>query len=292
MFARAAEVLRTSGLSEARELLTASSREARHECVEQCNLWLEQHHRDLYNGLRACTIQASERMLALVEQVTAPTSGRACIVSATGYGPGADEDHDAEAVGKAAVDRYLSLLTTLFERTFALLRSKEPGGHEVRAWVASRDVSRPGYTHTSLQPSDVGDAVQRAATFPFFAASGLGDARVRIHPEAVPRYDARVHPGIVIADFVANRLRRLSARGVSRGWCGVSRLGVQLVRNPLEARSRATPHGDPLPTLASDGPARIALRRALGAGGPLGQLAVPWQADETSAWLTALQGAL
>lgn len=208
--------------------------------------------------------------------------GESWLVGA-GMPPVADDD-------TSKGDRYLALLETLFCRVFALLRSDDGDRHEVRVHVARRWVKPNGVPLTlKLRIQDVGDCVRRAERFPVLAPEpGKPDARVRIVPHSVSRYDSNVRPGIVIADFAANRLRW--PMSTARSWHELQARADSQVALPVTAPARRDVGASPLPALAAHGLPEQAIR---GAAEKVQVLEVPWTppgwtTDQARQWVAAV----
>lgn len=105
---------------------------------------------------------------------------------------------------------------------------------------------------------------------------------------APERWADGLHPGLVLADLVANRLRRAT----SGDWERVVRRIERTLRIPVVA---ATPHGSALPTLAAEGSPRRAVSLRL-SGAPadravseIDRAAVQgWAREQAEAWIRAL----
>lgn len=107
-----------------------------------------------------------------------------------------------------------------------------------------------------------------------------------LHPP--DRYGARSHPAFYLADFVANRLLRVTRRGP---WSTVTR------RWPSRLPLVVAGEGGDLPTITACGPARSVLGDVAGGLDPqaaavlLEPLRPRWVADQALAWAHALGGA-
>lgn len=235
---------------------------------------------------RSFTAQRERRMahmrdlLSHLGEVFGP--GESWLVGA-GMPPVGDDDTPKD-------ERYLPLLETLFCRVFALLRSDDGDRHEVRVHVARRRVKPNGGPLTlTLRIQDVGDCVRRAERFPVLAPEpGKPDARVRIVPHSVSRYDTNVRPGIVIADFAANRLRW--PMSTARSWHELQANSVTQVALPVTAPARRDVGASPLPALAAHGLPEQAIH---GAAEKAQVLEVPWTppgwtTDQARQWVAAV----
>ncbi|MFW5740130.1 MAG: hypothetical protein ACOC1F_07170, partial [Myxococcota bacterium] len=193
------------------------------------------------------------------------------------------------AADATSQDRYLTLLQALFVRVFALLRGQQHVVHHVKTFVARRHVQLHGVPKpVQLRIKDVGDCVRRAETFPLRPpAPGATDEHVRIVPWRVSRYDERVCPGIVIADYAANRLRGPLSSAPS--WSELQSQATARVRVPIAAPACMDPNSV-LPAMAANGsPAAIivdALSRTPPASIP--RTSPGWTADQAKQWANAV----
>jgi hypothetical protein len=186
-------------------------------------------------------------------------------------------------------DPYLELLELLFRRALALLRSGSPDVHVVKVFVAARWVWVERFRQrVNLRLDDVTGCVRRAERFPFRPPrDGRPDDHVRLVPFAVQSFDSRVHAGIAVADFAANRLRHPLAR--ERSWPALRGQGAARVPLPIEARAEAEPDGDTLPAAALFGAAEAVIEQAFSTrqaiAGPVTSPA--WGADQAELWVRA-----
>jgi hypothetical protein len=119
----------------------------------------------------------------------------------------------------ASQDRYLALLRTLFEEVFLFLRSGRSGAGGSRT-VLVRVASRGIYDAArELTVVDVGEQARSASSFPLYPPEAGLDT-VDVEAQIEPKFDGKVHAGVVVADFLSNRLRR-AARDGSLGWADV-----------------------------------------------------------------------
>jgi hypothetical protein len=256
-----------------------------YRCATECGAMLQARRPEVFGELRALAERYREGMLALLETVAEACGKDGAFVLAAASTT--EEAPEAAPSGPAAEDAYLALLQAMFERAFALLRG--PAVHDVHVWahVARRNVTLSPGVKQPLVPGLVGKIVERAAAFPLLPAEGLGDKHVRIVTAGTPAYDANVHPGVVLADCISNRLRFLLR--VSRtGWQPLRRRAAHVLALPLEAVAQALANEPPLPALAAGGAGRAAVLRAF-RGEPTAVDGVPagWQRDEAQQWAEA-----
>lgn len=194
---------------------------------------------------------------------------------------------DPGAVAFDGPDRYLSLLTVLLERVFALLRAHPAPRHEVRVIAAQRHVTDGRVSRRRmLRPQDLGDCVRKAEAFPLHAPEVAPDKAVRIIPWSSVAYDEQVPPGVALADFVANRVRRILMQG--RDWNRTSSDVVASTGLTAVARPGVRPSGEALPTVAVAGPPREAVAAAF-RGPPPPRPPAPgrsWSAEQARRWIT------
>jgi hypothetical protein len=194
-----------------------------------------------------------------------------------------------EGAGPPAA-RYLALFELLLERVYAHLR--EPGGarHHVLVRTSARDLRFGDATNDHrLDAPDVVRASRRAAGFPFLPAEHLPDRRVWLSALATESFGPAMHPGLVLADYVANRARRALKSTPIRSMPLAAlqqsierRLGHVDTRLPLRAR----PTLGPLPTVAAGGLARRHVRTCfVGRVAPEPLHHVPrWASESAQAW--------
>ncbi len=126
------------------------------------------------------------------------------------------------------------------------------------------------------------------AGMPPVADDDTSDTRVRIVPHSVSRYDSNVRPGIVIADFAANRLRW--PMSTARSWHELQARADSQVALPVTAPARRDVGASPLPALAAHGLPEQAIR---GAAEKVQVLEVPWTppgwtTDQARQWVAAV----
>ena len=184
-------------------------------------------------------------------------------------------------------DRYLRTLTVLFERIYALLR----GGadlHRVVVWPAGRDIDYGSLGRAPLTQLAVRRCLADAARFPLACPKYASQDGLQVSVGAPARYNAAVDPGIVVADWLANRLRH--CLGAS-SWGTLRTSFAREVPIPIEAAPRVCATAV-LPAMAGDGaPAeaiRLAFRSIGGAGGqipPVVQSDRTWSGDQAQRWV-------
>lgn len=229
---------------------------------------------------------ALQAFLAHAAEVAVPDD--AVVVAAVARAPEADSE---ATVGEVRRDAYVDALETLFERTIAFLRDeRQTAGTDVRVWasIATRSVGVLGYRTMELDARHVVEIARRASA----KLPALGDhVEPRIVPrEFVTRYGAAVHPGVVLADYVANALRFSIATSASdrTPWVGLASRCRERVKLPV---SRPVPMlgAARLPTIAVSRFPREAILAALRGEPPSMLEAEPalWAREQASEWISA-----
>lgn len=246
----------------------------RHDELAAASSWLRRNHPALADALSDLARDVERRYRDVAGALLDRFGPDRCFAVAAG------DDGRAPPDGP---DRYLALLVPLFERVFALLRARPAERHTVWLFAATRDVHDPRLGARRLQPRDVGDRVRAAERFAFEAPTTPTDPWVRLVVASTPSYEEAVPPGVVLADFVANRSRR--ALATNRPW---DELRAELraeARLPFEAVPRGAPALGLRPTVAASGAPRDAVARAFATGdadGPFGPAG--WRSDQARRW--------
>ncbi|HJL02387.1 MAG TPA: hypothetical protein RMH85_24590 [Polyangiaceae bacterium LLY-WYZ-15_(1-7)] len=189
--------------------------------------------------------------------------------------------------GASRADAYSRCLGALLERLLALLQ-EEGRERVVRFRVATRGVLDPRLrASVPLNARHIVEAVEAAK--PFAARLTGADSSVRLVPlEHVTKYDRRVHAGVVLADFLSNRLRSVLRRNTS--WARTEEGVRERVGVAAQARARSW-EAEVLPALAHEGPARAWLERALGLDPSerphLGFMRPRWAGEQARLWADA-----
>jgi hypothetical protein len=196
--------------------------------------------------------------------------------------------HDIDSLAEASrcrLDGYLVVLATLFERVRALLSlRRDDARHLVLAHVARRSIA---VTPGELLPMTT-EHLRRALEHAHPPPSTGAPVTFALHPPW--RYDTQVHPGLVLADFVANRLhRRLRYFGLATDpWSDLARYAEVSTGLALEVGT----HAGLLPSGAAAGDFRTAVLMAwqnrCPRGALLGALAGErprWAAEQAAVWI-------
>ena len=286
----AEKALHELGTATARKVLDALDRSwvPEYDLLRVLNLELNARFPTEFASLKALVSQDQRGMCALLRSLGRQLKGHAFGVGAATRADWLAFDDD-RTPGRASPSPYLSLLETTFERILSQLRSQTTVDCTVWTTVAVLDIERSGYPALPLTQREVGEAIARAVQFPFRRAEGLGDGSVRIVPRGVFRFDEHVPAGIVLADYVANRLRR-AIRGTTRtgGWTALQKHARSTLTLPLEGASRAFDVPSSLPWLAADGAARVAICEAFqGDQANEDGLTAGWERDQAQLWVRA-----
>ncbi|MFZ5476828.1 MAG: hypothetical protein ACOZNI_08645 [Myxococcota bacterium] len=213
----------------------------------------------------------------LVGRVLARVRGAVVVALADDAPPG-----PPPAPREVREDAYVRALGVALERLARLA-----GGADVECFVLAREVEVGGLGKADMQGFFLKGIVDRAA-----GAAG-GAARLRPGGTVLRYRDdprAPMHPALVLADWLANRMRHAIA--AHRG--GLDPLVDRLVANGvlpsadpvLRAPARAPAVG-PLPTLAAAGPPEDAVRAAFAGGSPALDASPAWVWDQARRWVTA-----
>jgi hypothetical protein len=193
------------------------------------------------------------------------------------------------ALNAVRLDAYVRALETLLERVLCLLRGGS--GCRVDLWVATRDVELRGYGPIDLTRDALQQIAARAGTFPELSAAhvaaGNRETGVLFTPaRGIVRFDAGAPMGLVLADFLSNRLHH-RLRGHTR--CSLAnvceRVATALSLSMLAAPANPTATTT-LPTLSADGRARSRIREAFAGGPAAAQGLNPlWNQEQAARWI-------
>lgn len=239
--------------------------------------WLARHEPSLAEEANAESERFRQAMGELGRQLTSVAD--ALVVGADASSTGLDEGSVGEG---PIVDRYLSGLRALLERVVLLAKRSKVTRLEVS--VAKRWVRHPGLPPVDLRVADVGHAVRDTVGYPSASyVEGFEHDGLRVVVMETANYDARVHPGIVVADFVANRLRR-ELFDQKRPWARLMSTCSRTFALPLEAMLGE----ERVPTLACDGEPRAILRdglRGQDVADRVDALPRSWRREQVERWL-------
>jgi hypothetical protein len=170
-----------------------------------CNGWLASCAPDAFAVLEDIRWRCDERLVAHLAQTASHLRPRRELVLLAAV----DMGGALEPEGRPSEERYLRLLRVLFEKVYLVLRDGAPGPQlrqRVSVTVAGRRVQ------DAIRPLTVEDLEREklaAAAFPLHPPPPGGPCRiVELRAEVQRRYDGTAPAGIVLADFLMNRLRQ------------------------------------------------------------------------------------
>jgi len=232
------------------------------------------------------------RFEAVLGDIAARFDQVAVVLGVSPQGAPASPPFGPDHAGRQRIvrDRYVRCLELVVERSGLLLRSGDR--RRLTPRVADRDVRRitdPATGTTKRGPlfhGRVRSIVEHSLVQPDPGFPG-GSGKLKIDP--IPGrhlYDQEAHPGLVLADWIANRARRALSR-LRRGGDALESLRIHGAlgdpQNPFPVLFAPLRGGEDLPTVAGDGVAREAVRRALAGEESVelpedwtGALAAPW----------------
>jgi hypothetical protein len=277
--ARAVKTLSSSNALEARAYMEAAQK-ARHgggkggrievdHCIARnTETWLQREDPTALASLRQLQAQQDRAMRHLLRTLAGGAHGAGAFALAVECEP----EHDTSLGAAWWVDAF----EVLVGRGVDLLRSATGAGDQVLVRSAAYDgVSGPR----------LGARSQTIARAPWFPTT----ASCIIFPTRPLRYDDQVSAGVVVADFLANRIKRSLYGALDVAATRVSRdLGLPIVAVP-----RSAPDGPGLPACAATGLPHRALQAARRAGPvPLApdQGARAWKVEQALAWMHAPRG--
>lgn len=244
--------------------------------MTEVDRWLQRRARAAYGALLKLRDE-NERLRAEAQRGIGACYGGPCAVA------GAWGRSDDPSEPPVDVDAYLRRLATLVERAAAALRLIDTTTrHTLLVYVAARDIE------TRDGPVPMTTAHLRRA----FELAGRPRVTPAITVDLVPmppqRYDRKVHPGIVVADHLANRMAYELSLAAQRDWSHVSTRVDDATGLPCELRTR----GGDLPLIAADGVFADSLRASWrgDASAPVPVPAVPpWARQQYDAWRAATE---
>jgi len=259
-----------------------SGKEIPWEVAREVDEWLQQIEERSHRALKWAVRDMDGAFVQLLShlQTDVLDGGRCCVA-------GAWEGREAGPPSDEAPDRYVALLEALIERVFTIAADRKPPMQLVHAHVATRWVTRPGVPRgedpasKALRTRDITEAFRQAAGFPV----GCKPAHVQFFPHPPASYDRTVHPGIVLADFVANRLRGRVLHGTPT-WSDVTQRAGHAVGMAVDVRPRLARNVE-APSLAAQGQPREVVRSAFEGQSPAGSAAQapPWANDQARVWV-------
>lgn len=270
----------------ARLLLEAidTGREPDYDAYRQCDDLLREKAADIADRLRHLVDRDCDRMRQVLRssgELFGATPGDAFIVAAADDGELDDRDVEDEVVER---DRYLALLTVMLERTAMLLFGR---GRELWYCTAKRDITRKDVGRFPLGNSNLAAAARSATAFPLLASSPRNAPRfINAGAQA---YGSDVRPGLVLADFVSNRIRASLKGARDLPWDRIARNVERRVYLNVGATPRFIASDAQLPSIASAGSARTLVYNAF-TGAPIDPALSPstrWARDQARSWIAA-----
>lgn len=228
-------------------------------------------------GLRAFGMRCDRHLSQLLLRLRGAWGGRfICAVAA--QLPSSVGDDDAAA---RHPDRYLRAVTLLLERIACLLR-KSGQRHRVRVRVSARDLERPAIEGITLEVRrDHLAKCAEAATGVAFEREAMASVIFEpLHPES---HDESVHPALVLADALMNRLYGWMRM---KTWSSLS--GTVLSGFGLPAEAPCLSRSRRLPAFATGGPAHDFLSQVFAGEKPEATLLPEgWGKDQALRWAEA-----
>ena len=190
---------------------------------------------------------------------------------------------------------YMSQLRALFERVLMLLASQDPVPTDLLLHIAERRVpnDRAG-VELPIVSRDVQEAWQQAEEALFGQSRNVRLTGVHAVAQLPPAYDGNVHPGVVIADFVSNRL----CGPAGDGGTSLNSLRSYVRKRtglPMAMNRRGVTSDDPLPTVTACGRPTEAVRdayRNLPKGASVKAVQPRWAREQAVEWIAALRPGL
>ncbi|MFO8072819.1 MAG: hypothetical protein R6V85_13180 [Polyangia bacterium] len=255
-----------------------------YDLLRRVGYWLRGRDRRVCDGLALCGAEAQVAYRGLCRALAEFKEPDGCFVVTAAPSLKTDDEADEE-------DRYATLLEAVLERTASLLACREGPKRLVRLHVARRwhkDIDLAKFHQLSI-PSlariasashkrSVGAYVPPALDAPFrFVIGNVWDANS----------DPSTHPGVVIADWLANRLG-LAFKALPP-LSGLERATRRVAALPLTTAMRSLPEMGPMPAAAADGPARAAVLSAYERGlhAEVSAIAPPWAREQAERWILA-----
>ncbi len=260
-----------------------------YDLLRRVSHWLRGRDRRICDGLSLCGAEAQVAYRGLCRTLAEFKAPDGCFVVTAAPSRRANEDSADE--DPADGDRYTSLLGAVLERTASLLSGHEGPTRLVRLHVARRwhrdidletlqQLSIPslGRIATASHKRSVGAYVPPALDAPFrFVVGNVWDANS----------DPSTHPGVALADWLANRLG--DAFKALPPLSGLERATRRVAALPLTTAMRTLPDIGPMPAAAADGPAREAVLSAYERGlhTEISYVEPPWAREQAERWIPA-----
>lgn len=256
--------------------------------LRRCDSWLRAAHPEHHALLRGLVDEQDAAMRSLFDCLAKHYGPQRCFVVGA-----ANEVSNAPIDDTPDPDLYLQLLEALFERLVALLRSRSGPIRVVRIHAAVRNVRRGFVAARKTSPLSMqalADVARRALQFPIEGVPTPGVPSVLrfvAHEPKSANSDAKVHPGVVLADYLSNRL--WGAIQAHADWATLREGAIRRFSLDVRAVAATLAPAGPLPAIASDGLARAAVRDAFDGGRPQGLsgLEPRWVGQQAAYWIQA-----
>jgi hypothetical protein len=256
----------------------ARERDVPWEKLQAADAWLRQRsNRGAHASLTWLLTERFRKLTSLLRQLAERFDGVVVAAFDTGRAPMPEQG------------RYLRSLEALLERVYQLI-AVPAGDARVEVRILGRSLETASGQRPFLAPHHVERACSSAARFPLTRNAGAPRLTWELTPPV--HFGPKVHPGLVLADFAVNRCWQRVLRG---DWNAVERRAKAQIRVPVTAHARF--RGEPgarLPTLASEGPPRSAIRAAFGDGDDtsevmpnLSTFQPAWAREQAQAWIEA-----
>ncbi len=241
--------------------------------LRKADVWLRRNYPRLWRELAERRDREEHQRLTLNAALSLAANARESFAVAAFDRAGRSRRNDRE--------RYEGLLRACVERV-ALHIAPRGSFSFVHLRVAERDLN-DGTTTRRLDVPRV-EHILRSAE-PMFESS---DARALVR--SVGPFDATTHPGVVIADHLVNRFRRIARRASS--WRELAVEFEIATRMAIEGGCGRLDGAQLLPAATDDGPAHAAVLAAMSdnakhRGNPEQS---GWVAEQAAAWISAAEG--
>ncbi len=242
--------------------------------LRKVDAWLRRHHQALWRQLAERRDREEHQRLTLHAALALAADARGSFAVAA--------FDRARSRGRSERERYEGLLRACVERV-AVLVGTRGSFSSVHLRVAERDLS-DGNTIRRLDVTRVEHVLQTAS--PTLKLSGARALVRQVGP-----FDANTHPGVVIADHLVNRFRRIARSAAT--WRALADDFEVTTRMAIEAASGRV-EGELLPAATDDGGAHASVLAALASDGPHSAQGADekpgWLREQAAAWIAASEG--
>jgi hypothetical protein len=259
--------------------------------LKECDQWLTVPPRlegQMLRGLIEDDTWGILEVLSSLGSTLDATTAYVVAAAQTRYSPVVDE----QPLGSVHNDPYARLIGELLERLVMLLRREGGLPQRVRVLAADHQLNAAGAEASRcLSFNDLKTAAAWASKLPLLAPSSPLKETVQAIPIQSPRQrDEKVHPGLVLAGIVAERLKQgVEIVGFKDTWETFSDHADLVIKLPIEATARSLSEDAPLPAVTCAGEPREALLEALNGGTPkIAWMNPRWGRDQACRWIEAL----